>query len=55
LVNVNDVITNEVAAVVSEWGIQIERVTLTDLGNITTYRIMSDSNKPILHINTNEQ
>jgi len=52
LENVNDVITNEVSKVVGIWGIEIERVTLTDLGNIHTYRIMSDSTKPVVHINT---
>jgi uncharacterized membrane protein YqiK len=52
LENVNDVITNEVAKVVGIWGIEIERVTLTDLGNISTYRIMGDSSKSVVHINT---
>lgn len=54
LENVNDVITNEVSNVVGIWGIEIERVTLTDLGIISTYRIMSDTTKPTIHIN-NEQ
>jgi hypothetical protein len=27
---------------VEKWGIEIEKVTLTDLGLIRTYRLMSD-------------
>jgi hypothetical protein len=54
LENVNDVITNEVSKVVGIWGIEIEKVTLTDLGNINTYRIMTDSTRPVVHINTQE-
>ena len=43
-------IEKEVQSIVGDWGITIERITLTDLGIVGTYRIMSDSNKqtPIL-------
>jgi regulator of protease activity HflC (stomatin/prohibitin superfamily) len=52
LENVNDTLTIEASKAVSDWGIEIERVTLTDLGIINTYRIMTDSTKPVVHINT---
>lgn len=45
LVDVNDKITEEVSIVASKWGITVEKITLTDLGIIRTYRIMSDTNK----------
>lgn len=55
LENVNETLTNEVSKVVADWGITIERVTLTDLGIVSTYRIMSDSQKtqPVI-TNNNE-
>lgn len=37
-----DLETN-VQGVVDDWGITIERITLTDLGIVNTYRIMSDT------------
>lgn len=46
LYEVNETLKSEVANVVKDWGITIERVTLTDLGIVRTYRIMSDT-KPI--------
>ena len=55
LENVNDVLTQEVSEAVKMWGIEIERVTLTDLGIISTYRIMTDTTKPTIHINTNNE
>jgi regulator of protease activity HflC (stomatin/prohibitin superfamily) len=55
LENVNEKLTNEVSKVATDWGITIERVTLTDLGIVSTYRIMSDSHKtqPVI-TNNNE-
>lgn len=55
LENVNETLTAEVSKVVKDWGITIERVTLTDLGIVSTYRIMSESHKshPII-TNNNE-
>jgi regulator of protease activity HflC (stomatin/prohibitin superfamily) len=45
LVDVNDAITEEVAIIAENWGITIEKITLTDLGIVRTYRIMSDGQK----------
>lgn len=45
LVDVNETITDKVSQVVTNWGIIIEKVTLTDLGLVKTYRIMTDTNK----------
>lgn len=42
LVDVNEIITNQVSELVYDWGITIEKITLTDLGIVRTYRIMSD-------------
>lgn len=53
LYEVNEPLKQEVSKVVEDWGITIEKVTLTDLGIVRTYRIMSDT-KPTLP-NTNEQ
>ena len=50
LVDVNSVITSEVINIVKKWGIAVEKVTLTDLGIIKTYRIMTDGNKQVLPI-----
>jgi regulator of protease activity HflC (stomatin/prohibitin superfamily) len=47
LVDVNETITQEVSIMVENWGIQIEKVTLTDLGLVKTYRIMSNTSKEI--------
>ena len=47
LENVNDQITISVSEAVKNWGIEVERVTLTDLGIISTYRIMSDTDRPV--------
>jgi len=51
LVDVNQTITNEVLEFVEQWGIEIEAITITDLGIVKTYRILGEDNKPIL---TNE-
>jgi regulator of protease activity HflC (stomatin/prohibitin superfamily) len=39
---VDDLITEKTREMVKKWGITIERVTLTDLGLVRTYRLMSD-------------
>jgi regulator of protease activity HflC (stomatin/prohibitin superfamily) len=39
---VDDLITEKTREMVKMWGINIERVTLTDLGLVRTYRLMSD-------------
>lgn len=52
LENVNSVITEKVKdAVEKKWGITIELVTLTDLGIVNTYRLMTDNNKVSLQQN----
>lgn len=43
LYNVNEYLQNQVQDIVENWGITIERITLTDLGIVRTYRIMSDT------------
>lgn len=51
LENVNDVLTEKASKAVENWGMNIERVTLTDLGIVPTYRIMTDNeNKAIVKI-----
>jgi len=48
LENINSVITNKVKEIVEDkWGITIELVTLTDLGIVNTYRLMTDNNKTL--------
>jgi regulator of protease activity HflC (stomatin/prohibitin superfamily) len=47
-----DLETN-VQNIVDDWGITIERITLTDLGIVRTYRVMSDT-KPITNTLGNE-
>jgi hypothetical protein len=42
LTGVDDIITEKTKEMVEKWGIEIERVTLTDLGLVRTYRLMSD-------------
>jgi hypothetical protein len=42
LVDVNSQITNEVKAYVVRWGIEIEAVTITDLGLVKSFRIFGD-------------
>ena len=43
LYEVNEPLKQEVMKVVEAWGITIEKVTLTDLGIVRTYRIMGDA------------
>jgi hypothetical protein len=38
-------VTPEINEHVEKWGITVEQVSFPDLGEIKTYRIMSDSNK----------
>jgi membrane protease subunit HflK len=42
LVDVNNIFTKKVKAFVKRWGIGIEKVTITDLGIVKTYRILGD-------------
>ena len=42
LVDVNETITNEVKEYVVRWGIEIEAVTITDLGIVKSFRIFGD-------------
>lgn len=42
LVDVNNIFTKKVKAFVKRWGIQIEKVTITDLGIVKTFRILGD-------------
>jgi len=42
LTGVDDIITEKTKETVEKWGIEIEKVTLTDLGLTRTYRLMSD-------------
>ena len=43
LYEVNEPLKQEVMKVVEGWGITVEKVTLTDLGIVRTYRIMGDT------------
>ena len=42
LVDVNSQITNEVKEYVVKWGIEVEAVTITDLGIVKSFRIFGD-------------
>ena len=42
LVDVNETITNEVKEYVVRWGIEVEAVTITDLGILKSFRIFGD-------------
>jgi len=42
LVDVNETITNEVKEYVVRWGIEVEAVTITDLGIVKSFRIFGD-------------
>ena len=42
LVDVNSQITNEVKEYVVRWGIEVEAVTITDLGLVKSFRIFND-------------
>ena len=42
LVDVEDELTEKIGRKVSEWGINIEKVTLTDLAEINSVRVISD-------------
>ena len=45
LVDVNETITNEVKEYVVRWGIEVEAVTITDLGIVKSFRIFGDEKK----------
>lgn len=47
LVNVNEHITAEVKEFVQKWGIEIEKITITDLAIVKTFRILGDNIKPL--------
>ena len=49
------VVTPEVNEQVQKWGINVEQVSFPDLGQIQTYRIISDSIKPINPFISNSQ
>jgi regulator of protease activity HflC (stomatin/prohibitin superfamily) len=42
LVNVNEIITDKVKEYVVRWGIEVEAVTITDLGIVKSFRIFGD-------------
>ena len=42
LVNVNEIITDKVKEYVIRWGIEVEAVTITDLGIVKSFRIFGD-------------
>ena len=42
LVDVNETITNKVKEYVVRWGIEVEAVTITDLGIVKSFRIFAD-------------
>lgn len=44
LYDLGNVVTPEVNNIVEKWGITVEQVSFPDLGQITTYRIMTDGN-----------
>jgi membrane protease subunit HflK len=47
LYDLGNLVKPEVNSVVEKWGIEVEQVSFPDLGEIKTYRIMSDSNKDL--------
>jgi regulator of protease activity HflC (stomatin/prohibitin superfamily) len=42
LVDVNETITDKVKEYVVRWGIEVEAVTITDLGLVKSFRIFGD-------------
>jgi regulator of protease activity HflC (stomatin/prohibitin superfamily) len=42
LVDVNEIITDKVKSYVVKWGIEVEAVTITDLGIVKSFRIFGD-------------
>ena len=50
--DVNDIITREVKVFVKKWGITIEKITITDLAIVKTFRILGDTEKIILPTET---
>ena len=47
LVDINEYITAEVKEFVEKWGIEIEKITITDLAIVKTFRILGDDIKPL--------
>ena len=55
LYDLTNVVTPEVNEQVEKWGITVEQVSFPDLGQIQTYRIISDSIKPANPLISNSQ
>lgn len=55
LYDLSNVVTPEVNEQVQKWGITVEQVSFPDLGQIQTYRIISDSIKPVNPLISNSQ
>jgi regulator of protease activity HflC (stomatin/prohibitin superfamily) len=53
LVDLTSIVTPEVNNAVENWGILVEQVSFPTLGEITTYRVMSDCKDNITPINLN--
>lgn len=52
--DLTNIVTPEVNKQVERWGISVDLVSFPDLGEIVTYRVISDSNKPIVPIPQNQ-
>ena len=50
LVDLTRIVTPEVNQQVEKWGISVEQVSFPDLGQIVTYRVMSDGRNTITPI-----
>lgn len=48
LVDLNQLVNPEVNAQVNKWGITVEQVSFPDLGEIVTYRVMTDGKETIV-------
>jgi regulator of protease activity HflC (stomatin/prohibitin superfamily) len=55
LYDLGSVVTPEINQQVEKWGITVEQVSFPDLGQIVTYRIISDSTKQIPTLISNSQ
>jgi hypothetical protein len=55
LYDLSSVVTPEINEQVEKWGITVEQVSFPDLGEIQTFRIMSDSGKNFTPIIQNTQ
>ena len=50
LVDLTSIVTPEVNNQVGRWGIRVELISFPDLGEITTYRIISDGKEVVTPI-----